>query len=249
MPAATVHLVPDAIFAHPRLASIYDPFDGDRADLSAYLRIGEDLDAHDVLDVGCGSGCLALLLVQSGRSVTGVDPAGASLAVAKSKPGAESVTWIHGDATSLPSLEADVAMMTGNVAQVFLADDDWSATLQAIRGALRQGGHLVFETRRPDRRAWEEWALDTGPCLRDVPGVGEVEQRKEVTRVALPYVSFRYTYTFASDGLVVTSDSTLRFRSRAEVEESLTANGFSAVDVREAPDRPGLEYVFMAKRT
>ena len=67
--------------------------------------------------------------------------------------------------------------------------------------------------------------------------------------MALPYVSFRYTYTFASDGLVVTSDSTLRFRSRAEVEESLTANGFSALDVREAPDRPGLEYVFVAKRT
>ena len=241
--------MPDALFAHPRLAPVYDAFDGDRDDLHAYLRIAEDLRASHVLDVGCGSGCLALLLAQSGRSVTGVDPAQASLAVARSKPGAESVRWIHGDATSLPPIGADVAMMTGNVAQVFLTDDDWSATLRGIRAALRPGGHLVFETRRPSRRAWEEWAVDTGPHLRDVAGIGEVEQRRELTEVALPYVSFRHTYTFASDGSVFTSDSTLRFRSRAEVEESLTANEFDTLEVREAPDRPGREYVFVAQRS
>jgi SAM-dependent methyltransferase len=242
-------LVPDPIYAHSRLAPVYDAFDGDRADLSAYLRIAEDLDAHHVLDVGCGTGCLALRLARSGRSVTGVDPAEASLAVAKTKPGAESVTWIHGDASSLPRLEADVAMMTGNVAQVFLTDDDWNATLHGIRGALAGSGHLVFETRRPELRAWEDWAVDTAPVVRAVPCVGGVERRREVTEVALPYVSFRYTYTFASDGFVVTSDTTLRFRSRAEVEDSLTANGFSATGVRDAPDRPGLEYVFVAQRT
>jgi hypothetical protein len=166
-----------------------------------------------------------------------------------SKPGAASVTWLHGDATTLPALSADIAMMTGNVAQVFLDDDDWSATLHGIRDALRDGGHLVFETRRPERRAWEDWAVETGPVIRNIPGVGEVEQRMEVTRVALPYVSFRYTYTFASDGLEVRSDSTLRFRSRAGVEETLATNGFTTLDVREAPDRPGREYVFVAQPT
>lgn len=66
--------------------------------------------------------------------------------------------------------------------------------------------------------------------------------------MAFPFVSFRYTYTFASDGFVVTSGSTLRFRGRGEVEESLTANGFVTLDVRGAPDRPGREYVFVAQR-
>ena len=112
----------------------------------------------------------------------------------------------------------------------------------------RIASHLVFETRRPERRAWEDWAVDTGPTARDAPGIGHVEQRREATEVDPPYVSFRYTYTFASDGSVLTSDSTLRFRSRAEIEESLTANGFTTLDVREAADRPGQEYVFVALR-
>lgn len=240
--------MPDAIFAHPRLAPIYDAFDGDRADLVAYLDMAEEFDARHVLDVGCGTGSLAILLARRGRRVTGVDPARASLDVATAKPGSTAVTWLHGDATTLPALSADIAMMTGNVAQVFVDDEDWAATLRGIRDALHDGGHLVFETRRPHRRAWEHWAADTGPVIRDVAGIGIVEQRRHVTSVALPYVSFRYTYTFASDGQQIQSDSTLRFRSRAEIEQALTANGFTTLDVREAPDRPGLEYVFVARR-
>jgi len=48
--------VPDAIFAHPRLAPVYDAFDGDRDDLAAYLDIAGELGADRVLDVGCGTG-------------------------------------------------------------------------------------------------------------------------------------------------------------------------------------------------
>ncbi|HJF77110.1 MAG TPA: class I SAM-dependent methyltransferase [Brevibacterium linens] len=49
----------------------------------------------------------------------------------------------------------DLATMTANVAQVFLSDDDWMATLQAIKTCLRPGGHLIFEARRPADRGWE----------------------------------------------------------------------------------------------
>jgi hypothetical protein len=138
--------------------------------------------------------------------------------------------------------------MTGNVAQVFLTESEWARALQGIGTALRSRGYLVFETRRPGRRAREEWASDTGPVTRDVPGIGPVERRGEVTAVSLPFVSFRYTYTFLSDGALITSDSTLRLRSREELEASLAAQGYQVRDVREAPDRPGHEFVFITQR-
>ena len=69
----------------------------------------------------------------------------------------------------------------------------------------------------------------------------------KVTDVSLPLVSFRYTYRFPADGAVVTSDSTLRFRDRDEVETSLVANGYRVLEVRQAPDRPGREFVFVAE--
>ncbi|MGI5184570.1 class I SAM-dependent methyltransferase [Dactylosporangium sp. CA-152071] len=241
--------MPDAIFTHPRLAAIYDAFDGDRSDLDLYLGIVEEFQAAHVLDIGCGTGSLPHLLAARGRQVTAVDPAQASLEVAQAKTTTPGITWILGDATSIPkdTAKADLATMTGNVAQVFLEDRDWAATLRGIHDALRPGGVLVFETRRPERRAWEGWARDPGPHTRDVPGVGVVEERRAVTEVRPPFVSFRYTYTF-QNGETVHSDSTLRFRDREEVTRSLDDAGFTVLDVRDAPDRPGLEYVFIAAR-
>jgi SAM-dependent methyltransferase len=237
---------PDPIFADPRLARVYDAFDGARADLPRYLGIADELGADHVLDVGCGTGSLAVLLAGRGRAVVGVDPAEASLAIARAKDRDGRVTWLHGDATTLPPLAADLAVMTGNVAQVFLTDDDWAATLGGVHAALRPGGHLVFETRRPERRAWEDWPGD--PVTLTVPGIGPVTRRLDLTDVRLPYVSFRCAYRFHADGTVVTSDSTLRFRDRDEIADSLTAHGFRTTDVRDAPDRPGREFVFVARR-
>jgi SAM-dependent methyltransferase len=241
--------MPDAIFTHPRLAHVYDAFDGDRDDVDAYLAIADELGAHRVLDIGCGTGSLAIALARGGRTVLGVDPAVASLEVAQSKDHAATVTWIHGDVTAVAGLDADLATMTGNVAQVFLTDEDWARVLHGIHAALRPGGHLVFETRRPERRAWAEWAADAAPVILDVPGAGQVERRLVVTDVSLPFVSFRFIYRFLADGAVITSDSTLRFRGRDEVESSLADNGYRLLDVRDAPDRPGREFVFLARRS
>lgn len=241
--------MPDAIFDDPRLARVYDPLDADRSDLDHYVAIAVELGARSVLDVGCGTGTFACMLAERGHAVIGVDPARASLDVAEGKPGADRVTWIFGDATTLPPLQVDAAFMTGNVAQVFLTDDEWTATLRGIHAALRPGGHLVFETRDPARRGWEEWTPEQSMVVVDIPGAGEVESWEEVTGVAEPFVTFRSTTVFRREDLVIESTSTLRFRERAEVEASLEQTGFDVVDVRGAPDRPGKEFVFVARRS
>jgi SAM-dependent methyltransferase len=241
--------VPDAIFAERRLAEIYDPLDPDRGDLELYLGVAAEFGAGSVLDVGCGTGTFACLLADRGIDVTAVDPAAASLDVARGKPGAGRVRWLHGDAISLPSLQVDLATMTANVAQVFLTGEDWSATLRGIRAALRPGGHLVFETRDPARQAWRGWNRAATFRRAGIPGVGEVETWVDVTEVRGDFVSFRHTFVFASDQATLTSDSTLRFRSRAEIDGSLTEAGFTVADVRDAPDRPGREWVYIAIAT
>lgn len=237
---------PDPAFADPRLAVLYDVFEADRRDLDAYVAIAEEVAATRIVDMGCGTGSLAVRFAALDLSVIGIDPAAASLEVARGKPHAERVTWVHGDATVLEELdgEADLAVMTGNVAQVFVSDDDWARTLDAVRACLRPNGWLVFETRRPEVRDWEHW--DLAPTPVHVPGGATVVVARRVTRVEHPLISFETTTTIGEE--VVPSCSTIRFRERHEVEGDLAKHGFDVIDVREAPDRPGKELVFLARR-
>jgi SAM-dependent methyltransferase len=241
-------LMADNAFEHPRLAAIYDALDADRSDLAVYLTIAQELGAKNVLDVGCGTGEFAVLLAERGFEVTGVDPALASLEVARAKSGGDRVQWIHGDATSLPRLQVDLATMTGNVAQAIVERADWEGTLSGVYDALCPGGYLVFETRDPADQAWRGWNRAASYSITEIDGIGTVESWHELTDVNGSLVSFRSTTSFASDGELFTSNSTLRFRERDEVQTDLLAHGYAVDDVRGAPDRPGREFVFFARR-
>lgn len=240
--------MPDEHFENPRLAAIYDPLDPDRADLEVYVAIANEFGARRVLDIGCGTGTFALLLADRGVEVIGLDPARGSLDVARAKPGAQRVRWIHGDTTALPPVQVDLVTMTANVAQAIVDPADWDQTLRDAHNSLRPGGRLVFETRDPAQRAWEEWNRAASYAVTQVPDVGAVKNWVEVSEVSLPLVSFRSTWVFASDGQTMTSDSTLRFRERDEVEGALFSHGYRVDEVRDAPDRPRREFVFLARR-
>jgi SAM-dependent methyltransferase len=242
--------VADEAFGNPRLAALYDPLNPDRSDLETYLRIAIELGARDVVDVGCGTGTFALLLAASGFAVTGVDPARASLAVAAMKRNAARVRWIHGAAQALPGdLRVDLATMTGNVAQAIVDPVEWRNTLHVLNRTIRPDGHLVFETRDPARRAWERWTRERTVVLTD-PGTvdGPIRTWVELLDVSLPLVTFRGIVEIVGSGERLVSTSTLRFRERGEAVADLTAAGFVVADVREAPDRPGREFVFICRR-
>ena len=238
----------DAEFRHPRLAAIYDALDPDRADLEVYAGIAAELGARRVLDVGCGTGTFALLLAGRGYDVIGADPAAASLAVARAKPGAGQVRWVDGDASAVTVTDRDAAFMTGNVAQAITDPAAWHAALRAVHAALRPGGYLVFETRVPAARGWREWNRDATWEQVAIPDAGLVTTWTELTDISWPLVSFRTHYRFAADGMALASESTLRFRERAEVEADARATGFTVTAVRGAPDRPGREWVFICQR-
>ncbi len=245
----SVAAVVDAEFGHPRLAEIYDALDPDRGDLGFYLGLVKEFGGRRVLDVGCGTGTLALLLAGQGFDVIGLDPAQASLTVAQAKPAAHLVSWVEGDARVLTATDRDVVTMTANVAQAIADLDEWSMTLQAVHDSLLPGGTLLFETRDPAARAWEEWTRELTQRTVVLPKAGEVTHWTEVTGIEWPLVRFRSTWRFSTDETTLTSDSTLRFRTEAEVMTDLQDNGYNVLDVRDAPDRPGRELVFVAQRS
>jgi SAM-dependent methyltransferase len=240
--------VADAHFEVPRLVELYDPLDPDRSDLDAHAALAAEFGARSVLDIGCGTGTFACLLAGRGLEVIAADTAAASLEVARRKPGAGRVRWVHTDATALPPLQVDLATMTGNVAQVFLTGEEWAAVLRAVHESLRPGGRLAFESRDPEQKVWLGWNRAHTYQRAVIPDAGPVQSWMDLTKVEGNLVSFRTTFVFEGDGAVLTSDSTLRFRGRGELADSLAKAGLVVDEVRDAPDRPGLELVFIARK-
>lgn len=218
----------------PRLVATYDVECAGRTDHDFYLDLAASLGAADVVDVGCGTGVFCTDLVDRGLRATGVDPAGAMLAAARRRPGAERVTWIHGTAADVPPDSADLVVMMGHVAQYFVSDDDWADTLTNCMRMLRPGGHLTFEARDPRAREWERWTPDLTRATYPHPDGGTFESWAEVVHVSGPAGSPTETHeghTVLPTGEHVVSTETLRFRSEAEIVVSITAAGLDLVEL------------------
>jgi hypothetical protein len=92
------------------------------------------------------------------------------------------------------------------------------------------------------------WTLHVAQRELQVPDVGRVDTWTELLDVREPLVSFRHWFRFDYNDVETISDSTLRFRDGDGIIESLERTGFDVREVRDAPDRPGLEFVFIAQR-
>ena len=221
--------MPDiAEFTDPRLVAVYETinaYDND-AQPGFYAALAAELSAISIVDLGCGTGLITRALARHGYRMTGVDPSPAMLEVARQRPDGDRVRWVNGDATRLAASDADLAIMTGHVAQFFITDESWREALVALHGALRTGGRLAFETRNPEARQWEHWSHAEAFTVED-PVAGPVETWTEVTDVADGVVTYVNHYRFVTTGEELLSPSRLRFRTPGELRHSLVEAGFT----------------------
>jgi SAM-dependent methyltransferase len=246
--------MPTPEFTDPRQVAIYDAVNsyqsGTQPDF--YLGVAEEVGAETVVDLGCGTGIITLEFARRGYRMIGVDPSSAMLEVALQKPGANRVQWVQGGPGRLGALGADLAIMSGHVAQFILADAEWLEALAGVKEALRPGGYLAFETRDPRAREWEGW---TGRkrIIPDSP-YGRIESWTEVTNVEgdVVYAVGHRLLLRSNEELV--SPFALRFRSEKLLKQSLTSSGFAVEKVfgdwDRRPSAPGeRELIVVARRS
>lgn len=163
------------MFADPRFAELYDLFNPWMA-CDDFYRARALASGGPVLDVGCGTGMLACAIAAEGIEVVGADPAAAMLAVARARPGAGRVAWVHAAGQDLDlGRRFGFAYMTGHAFQAILTDADAVALLRAVGDHLLPGGRFVLETRNPALRAWERWVPSAATVI-DSPAYGRIQE-------------------------------------------------------------------------
>lgn len=118
-------------------------------DLAAYTLLAERF-GGPVLDVGCGTGRVALHLVERGFPVTGIESSSAMLTQARTKPGIEQVTLIESEVHKAQvKTEFGLAVLAFSTFQHFTTQDEQLAVLSNIAHHLRPSGGIVLDLSNP----------------------------------------------------------------------------------------------------
>jgi ubiquinone/menaquinone biosynthesis C-methylase UbiE len=214
---------PDLQFTDQRLADLYDLGNAGSEDRDYYVNLAGH-PPQEILDLGCGTGLLCLAYAAMGHRVTGVDPAGAMLNVARRHPLGEKVTWIESTSEAFRTEQTfDLIIMTGHAFQVLLTDAQVQATMATMARHLSPGGRIAFESRNPAVDWDAVWArayemeTEHGP-VHAVRRLTDASQAPE-------YLSFAWDYHFSDQ--LLTSDSTLRFLSADAISKFAERAGLS----------------------
>jgi ubiquinone/menaquinone biosynthesis C-methylase UbiE len=134
---------------HDRLLRFYDPFTrllGVRSLHRTLAGQAEIAPGHRVLEIGCGTGNLALLVAHRyrGASVVGLDPDPLALGRARRKATRDGlpVQWDLGSAGDLPYPDASVDRVLSALMFHHLDEAEKHRALSEIKRVLRPGGRL-----------------------------------------------------------------------------------------------------------
>jgi len=217
---------PADIYSDAAIARLYDHFNPWGADNEFYLALARET-GGPVLDLGCGTGLAASRMAAEGFQVVGADPSASMLAIARGRPGAARVTWVHAAGQELERPERfGLVYMTGHAFQALLSDAAAVAVLRNAGRHLAPGGRLAFDTRNPLARAWLRWTPAEWREQMEIPGEGRVEETGEAAHdPATGIVTIRHLYRWLDRGLEQRALSRIRFIDRPRLAGLLEQAG------------------------
>lgn len=154
---------------YDQLAPFYDlAMAGFDADIGLYLGFARRL-RGPVLELGCGSGRVAIELARAGISVVGLDRSPAMLALAREKLATEPdlpVTLLEADMRAF-ELGRHFALITLPLDGFLHLEnqDDQLTCLRHIRDHLTRNGLLVLDLPSPASNPWEDWSPGVRPLV------------------------------------------------------------------------------------
>ena len=214
-----------------RLASLYD-LDAPPGDEAIdWFRGLAQMTGGPILELGVGTGRVAVPMAKDGYEVVGLDRSRAMLARAaeKAKKARAKLALAEGDMRTF-SLERTFALITipFNTFLVLSPDDRW-ACLARCREHLSAAGRLAIDVFQPDPNVIsgfdggvrEEWR-------RRDPETGRMVTKFSSTRGNVDGVTFRWWYEEDIDGVVhrISREATLHYLYRREAELLFPAAGF-----------------------
>jgi SAM-dependent methyltransferase len=199
------------------------------------------------LELGIGTGRIALPLAQRGIRVHGIDLSEAMVARLRAKPGAEQIGVTIGDfATSTVEATFSVAYLVFNTIMNLTSQDEQVACFRNVAAHLEPGGCFVIEVGVPALqrlppgetvRAFHVSASRLGFDEYDLASQGLISHHYAVVdgKLEVNSVPFRYVWPSELDLMARLAGMTLRERWDGWTREPFTSDSTRHVSVWEKP--------------
>lgn len=141
--------------AYVHLAAVYDQLMADTP-YDRWLSWAEEFwEKHgrpqSIIDLGCGTGSIAIPLANKGYKVTGIDLSAEMLSIAyeKMKQAHAEVIWVEQDMRELQLPSADTVISFCDSLSYLVEESDVQRTFQRVYEHLHPGGTFLFDVHSP----------------------------------------------------------------------------------------------------